>query len=64
MPTLSAYEMQREPALVRRAVQYDGQVVALTFRGKPYGYVVPADQWRALANTDDNHETNEGESAA
>ena len=60
MTSMTALEMQREPADLRRAVQRDGEVVALTFHGKPYGYVVPADQWHKLT-TDDTNQHNEQE---
>lgn len=55
MGSMTAEEMQRRPLALRHAVQR-GEAVALTFRGKPYGYVVPADQWRELtsADTDDD----------
>lgn len=59
MTSLSSFEIQREPAGLRRAVQQDGEVVALTFHGRPYGYVVPADQWHAITN--DNGENAEQE---
>lgn len=47
MPSMTAQEATWRPGQLRHAVQ-DGEVVALTFRGKPYGYVVPADQWDAM----------------
>lgn len=52
MPSLTAQEATLRPRQLRQAVQHDGQVVALTFHGKPYGYVVPADQWHALTDND------------
>lgn len=50
MPSMTSFEIQREPAGLRKAVQRDGEVVTLTFRGHPYGYVVPADQYHALTS--------------
>ena len=61
MPSMSAKEMQRDPMNLRHTVQHDGEIVALTFRGKPYGYVVPADRWHALA--DDNDQRAEQEAS-
>lgn len=47
MSSMTAQEATWRPMQLRHAVQ-DGAVVALTFRGKPYGYVVPADRWHAM----------------
>lgn len=49
MTSLTSFEIQREPACLRRAVQRDGEVVTLTFRGKPYGHVVPSDWYEQAA---------------
>lgn len=52
MPTMTAKQMQRDPMNLRNTVRRDGEVVALTFHGKPYAYVVPADQWHAVTDND------------
>lgn len=51
MSSMTAREATWRPGQLRSAVQ-DGEVVALTFHGRPYGYVVPADRWHALTNND------------
>lgn len=44
MLSVTADELHRQRREVRRTVQR-GDAVALTFRGKAYGYVVSAEQW-------------------
>lgn len=60
MSEMSAREATWRPMQLRHAVQR-GETVALTFRGKTYGYVVPADQWHTTTN--DNNETPKQEKA-
>lgn len=60
MPSLTAQEATLRPRQLRQAVQHDGEVVALTFHGKPYGYVVPADQYEAMTSNNDRDATKQG----
>lgn len=52
-PTMTAKEMSRAPMYLRNTVKRDGKVVALTFHGRPYAYVVPADQYEAMTSQND-----------
>lgn len=56
MPTMTAKEMSRAPMYLRNTVKRDGEVVAITFHGRPYAYVVPADQWEALTSSNECHD--------
>lgn len=62
MPSMTAEEVNDKPMTLRHAVQ-DGEIVALTFRGKPYGYVVPADQWHEVSPSSQKHEHEQGDIA-
>lgn len=63
METMTADDLRTQRRPLRRAVQ-SGKVVEVTFHGKPYAYVVPADQYENLCRNNETETADEGVTSA